>query len=521
MVKRLFLVLLLVMSLSLVVSAQDEPLQVMATTSILADIASNIGGDLVEVQSLVPLGADSHAFQPAPADAVRIAEADVLLVVGAGLENFLDPLIENTSEIEPLVVSNGVRMLAFGEHGHDDDHADDDHAEEMDGMGDMNMGGVSAAYMRITNNGSSDARLSAVSSNISSIAEIHETTIVDDVARMQEVEGGLMIPAGETVELRPAGLHVMLVDLTDQLAEGGRIALTLSFEDGQTTTLIVPVSEMGAETMSPVSLGDLVIEGAWARPTEVVMHMDDDDHSDEDHSDEAMDVMHDEDEAMHDDDEHMHEGVEYVGVLGVDADCGMHEDDHEAEADHEAEGDEHEHGACDPHVWTDPMNVKVWADNIAQAFADADPANAETYMANAEAYKAELDALNEEVTEILSVIPEERRVLVTNHEFLGYFAAHYDFEVVGAVIPGGTTLAETNPQDLAALVSTIQAEGVTAIFAEVSDPSMLAQSLADQVPDLQVISLYSESLSEADGLAATYLDYMRYNAQTIADALGG
>ena len=68
---------------------QQERLRVVATTTIIADVARNVGGDLVDVEALVPANADEHAFQPSPADVVKVAEADLVLVNGAGLETFL------------------------------------------------------------------------------------------------------------------------------------------------------------------------------------------------------------------------------------------------------------------------------------------------------------------------------------------------------------------------------------------------------------------------------------------------
>src|SRR5690606_3357508 len=128
------------------------------------------------------------------------------------------------------------------------------------------------------------------------------------------------------------------------------------------------------------------------------------------------------------------------------------------EHEHEEDEDDHAHGSCDPHFWTNPQNVMVWAENIAQAFASADPANAEAYHANAAAYIEQLAALDADIEALLAEIPVENRVMVTNHEFLGYFAERYGFEIVGVVLPGGTTLAEPAPQDVAELIEVIERE---------------------------------------------------------------
>src|SRR5690606_5640525 len=101
----------------------------------------------------------------------------------------------------------------------------------------------------------------------------------------------------------------------------------------------------------------------------------------------------------------------------------------------------------------------------------------------------------------------------------GYFAHHYGFKVIGTVIPSLSTLAEPSPQEVAELIEIVQAESVRAIFAEVSDPGRLAEIVAADAGDMQVVTLYSDALSSADGPAATYLDYLRYNAGAIISAL--
>lgn len=319
--------------------AQDQPLRVLATTTIVADVAQNVGGSLVSVTSLVPADADAHAFEPTPQDVARVAQADVVLAVGAGYEVFLAGLMENAAQVPLVIVSNGIEMYPF-------------------------------------------------------TAEVHY---------------------GEEAE----------------------------------------------HTAEPV--GILGEEGVC-----------EDEH---DHHDKSGDAVHSEEEG-------------------------------------------HEHGSCDPHVWTDPASGMIWADNIAAAFVQADPANAETYTANAEAYKARLVEVRAEMESILTVVPQERRKLITNHEFMSYFARAFGFEVVGVVIAGGTTSAAVDPQELVALIEQVHKLGVPAIFAEATANTRIIDTLAAET-GVTVVTTLSESLTSADGPAPTYLDYLLYNAQTVADTLGG
>ena len=144
------------------------------------------------------------------------------------------------------------------------------------------------------------------------------------------------------------------------------------------------------------------------------------------------------------------------------------------------------------------------------------------WVAGAAGYRARILATDVEVADILSAVAEDRRKLVTNHDALGYFAARYGFEIVATVIPGGSTLSEPSGSDLAHLVTAIRSSGVTAIFAENTSPSTLADALAAEIgSQVAVYELYTGALGPPGSGAATYLDMMTTNAHTIADALGG
>src|SRR5690606_37501895 len=108
---------------------------VVATTTILADVAANVGSDLVSVSALLPPNTDTHAYQFTPQDVTRVADADLLLTVGAGYEVFLGTLLESAGDLPVVVASHGVDMLApMSAHDHDD-HADQSEAagEHHDG----------------------------------------------------------------------------------------------------------------------------------------------------------------------------------------------------------------------------------------------------------------------------------------------------------------------------------------------------------------------------------------------------
>lgn len=317
------------------IHGQDDPLRVVTSTTIIADVAAQVGGEQVEVNSLVPIGADTHTFVLSPRDLLTVSRADLVLVNGMRLETGLLDVLTTNSQSPPLVVSLGI----------------------------------------------------TVRTNSDNVSE-----------------------------------------------------------------------------------------------------------------------------------------TEVLGILGQDLDCDdplvtlVQDPEDEDTHDEDPEGD-HDHGPCDPHVWMDVANVMIWTRNIAQALAAADPVHADVYEANVVAYLGELAALEVELQDIVDTLPPENRLLVTNHEFLGYFAAAHDFTVIGTITPGISSAAEINPQELARLVTVVRNAGVPAIFAETSDNTRLADTLADEVGGVQVVELFSGSLSDADGPASTYLDYMRYNVMTIVSAL--
>ncbi|MFE6388672.1 zinc ABC transporter substrate-binding protein AztC [Nocardiopsis dassonvillei] len=185
--------------------------------------------------------------------------------------------------------------------------------------------------------------------------------------------------------------------------------------------------------------------------------------------------------------------------------------------------DNEDEGEPDPHFWTDPRRVVRAVELIAEhVVAEVDGVDAEAVRANAEAYTAQLEELDAWMAEEFAAIPEEDRNLVTNHHVFGYLAERYGFEVVGAVIPSGTTLASPSSSDLKSLADAVNAAGVEAVFADSSQPDRLATAMAEEAGvHIEVVPLFSESLSEEGGGAATYLEMMRSNTEAIATGLRG
>ena len=172
----------------------------------------------------------------------------------------------------------------------------------------------------------------------------------------------------------------------------------------------------------------------------------------------------------------------------------------------------------DPHVWFDPLRMSGAAELVADELAAID--GSVDWAAAATAYGSELATADEAIRTILSSVAEPNRRLVTNHDALGYFAQRYGFEIVGTVIPGGATLADPSSAELAAVVEAIKRLGVSAIFAETTEPSVLADAVAAEVGgNIEVVLLYTGSLGEPDSGADTLIGMLLTNARRIAAAL--
>lgn len=342
-----------------------EPLSIVTTSSIIADWVNVVGGDRVEVFSMLGAGADPHTYRPGAQDVVKVAEADLIFSMGLHLEaSWFEELIHNAAADPERVIAlgEGVNPIPFQDE-HDDHDDDDGHGHGHD----------------------------------------------------------------------------------DE-------------------------------------------------------HADDEDH-DEDHADE-----HDEDEGHDEDHDHADEHDE-------DED---HDEDHDEHADDE---DHHDHGSLDPHFWFDPLRVKRAVTDISARLATLDLNGAQAYLSSAHAYNAELDALHEWIEQEVESIPEDRRLLVTSHDSMAYFANLYHFEVVGAVIPSFTTEVEPSAREIAELIERIREVDAPAIFPETTVSDSLSERVADETDAKIAPPLYSGALGAPGSGADTYLGFMRANVNTIVEAL--
>ena len=162
--------------------------------------------------------------------------------------------------------------------------------------------------------------------------------------------------------------------------------------------------------------------------------------------------------------------------------------------------------------------MQIWTEAVARELSTLDPEHASVYRQNADQYQAKLEELDGWIRAQIEQLPSEKRVLVTDHDTLGYFAQAYGFEVIGVVVVGGSTLSDPSAQQIAALEETIMAFDTPAIFVDTSVNPQVSERIAADT-GTALVKLYTGSLSEPDGPAATYIDLMRYTVTSIVQAL--
>ncbi len=204
---------------------------------------------------------------------------------------------------------------------------------------------------------------------------------------------------------------------------------------------------------------------------------------------------------------------------------GEHDDElGEREEDEQGEHNEaeHQHSGADPHVWFSIPNVEKWVENVMAVLTTLDPDNSDTYEQNGAAYSAELTELAVYVDSQIAQIPEDNRLLVTNHDAFSYFIRDYGFELVGTVIPGASTVAEPSAGDLAELIDAMSDHNLCTIFTETSLSDTLAQTVAAELNNcetVKVLTLYTESFGISGSDTDSYITMYQANVDAIVEGL--
>lgn len=478
-------------------AVEGSAIKVLASTTFLADIAQNVAGDRAVVESLLPFGADPHSYQAAPTDVATIAESNVLILNGVEYEHFIEPLLENAGG-ERLVIeaATGIEPRQMEEHSHegeDHDHEGEEHAEgeEHDHEGEDHSPETHSREVCEQLEGKTAEEEIQTGADAASAVELHGE---GEHAEGEHAEGE-HAHEREIVTLKlnaqTDGTFAGYVLFDSEEEQGyaitsatGEIVVTdaagATLEAGQTLTVDCEGMTVGGVYKLPVGEYVVAIMGADAENVAF-----------------SAAPMH----AHEEGEEHAHE-----------------EGEEHAEGEDHAEGEEHAHEAGDPHMWLDPNLVITYVENIRDGLSEADPEGAETYKANADAYIAQLQELDAFIKEQVESIPAERRLLVTNHEALGYFAERYGFEVVDTIIPSLSTEASASAQEVAASIEAIKASGAPAIFLGEVENADLADQIAAETGAKVVSGLYLETLTDGEP-AATYIEMMKYNVTQIVEGL--
>jgi len=179
-------------------------------------------------------------------------------------------------------------------------------------------------------------------------------------------------------------------------------------------------------------------------------------------------------------------------------------------------------GAYDPHVWFD---VTLWmqaGETVRDSLIEIDPGSRDIYEQNYDKYMAELEKLNAYVLEQVARIPVAHRVLVTAHDAYNYFGRAYEFEVVG--LQGISTEAEASTADVQNLAEFIVSRQIPAIFVETSISPRTIEAVQAAVKsrgwDVKIGGqLFSDAMGDANTVEGTYIGMVRYNVDTIVEAL--
>jgi manganese/iron transport system substrate-binding protein len=174
-------------------------------------------------------------------------------------------------------------------------------------------------------------------------------------------------------------------------------------------------------------------------------------------------------------------------------------------------------GKPNPHGWMGLENAMIYVDNIKKALSTHDPANAATYAANAAAYKQQIRDTVGPLRDRILALPEDRRWLVTCEGAFSYLAKDFGLREL-YLWPINADQTGT-PQQVRRVIDGVREHSIPAVFCESTVNQAPAQQVARETGAAYGGMLFVDSLTDADGPVPTYLDLLRIDAQTIADAL--
>lgn len=485
-------------------SAQSvDGVSVVTTTEILADMVHAVGGDRVHVTSIVPSGGDPHSYEPTPADAKRVAQADVtftnhLLLEEQRLIKAIDSnaregtpnvsLAEDSesygAHVIPLVENVGLDVLWLGlrVRGNGEQFGATRTSEIQLSATSLEGPGTMTAYLT-ESLGQPDIYFSSAdgfdgrdSTTLPPAAHTHLNWAFSAPGLYKlTLRAQLNDPAGAPKALGE-GTFTFAVGVDPQTAAPGKRVL----DEGH-TDLTVDLDRGTLYTFNDATGGTMQEEVAAA--------------------DAVIEVPNKAIDQVPDDPRFAFLGAPGAQIFQLP----------------QAVLGKHVHGEIDPHLWQDTENASAYAQLIRDTLKKVDPEGAEVYDRNTADYQRQLNELDDYLTRTIATIPVGNRQLVTTHDAFGYLADAYGLKVAGFVVPNPAQ--EPSVEDVRKLTETIRNLHVPAVFTEpnlAQRASTLIQVAHDQ--NVQVCSLYGDAF---DANTHTYVDMMRHNADELARCLGG
>lgn len=490
--------------------ARGDRLQVVTTTGLLRDMVKHVGGDRVNVASLVPDSADPHTYEPTLRDARNVVYADVAFSNYALLEehnviktldanlrddavsvSLAEEAVKYAAEIIPLVENVNLDTVWLGLRAGGDGAAHGASRTSQVLLSATAMTGPGQVYAYLT-------------------GTFGETDVYFDSSDGFDAASGYK---DDTMTL-PVDAHTHL---------------SWAFTRPGVYTLTLQARLAVDDTSRPVSLGASTFTFAvGVNPAEagiadaVVL--------DQGHADltanldtGALEVRYDpEGGGAHTQKQYPAERVviDVPGKALSEVPAGsqfrfLGRPGTQVYQLAQAVLGKHVHGEIDPHLWQNVRNGMAYVNLIRDTLIDADPQGAGEYRAKAQDYLAELEATDGYVRARIAGIPQANRYLVTTHDAFGYLAAAYEMQVAGFVTPNPA--AEPSLADRRKLTETLRTLRIPAVFLE---PNLAARSSTlRQVADEQGVTVCPIYGDTFDGKVTGYVQMMRFNADSLHDCL--
>jgi ABC-type Zn uptake system ZnuABC Zn-binding protein ZnuA len=179
-------------------------------------------------------------------------------------------------------------------------------------------------------------------------------------------------------------------------------------------------------------------------------------------------------------------------------------------------------GEVDPHYWMAAPSAIRMVENARDALAEAAPEVAGAITDRAGVLIGRLEEADAVIRGLIDEIPEDRRLIVTDHDALGYFIDAYGLTFGGSVFPSLDVTAQPSARDIEELVATIREHDIPAIFSESAVNPALSEAVAAET-DARLVDdpLYTDALGPPGSGADTLDGMILHNAQVIHDALVG